>query len=316
MTDKKFNLWVVTQLPLVKPQNVDISNTTSDFWNDIKNITENSENIILKKRLEDALSNREILENIITDYSIVFQNIWLNNEESLKLAIDITDIMKDNITLEKSEEKVLKIFNSINIDWKTFFESLKVKLKNRTNIIVPQLSPCLRWIEWKVIDYWAWSWLNAQWLNDELGLDIECIDIRDFKHPSVKLPIKILDENSKVPAIDNYYQAWYITNVLHHEKENEKILIELTRLISNRLIVIETVPNDDTKEEIERTFCNDVLWNRYFNYANIPVPWTFERPNSWIKRFEELWWKLKYQENLWYDQPTIRDIHHLFVFEK
>lgn len=95
---------------------------------------------------------------------------------------------------------------------------------------------------------------------------------------------------------------------------------ELNRVVSHKLIVIETVSVGKTLEQIaldyERTFANDVLWCRFLNYDDIPVPGTYDTPKDWIKRFERYGWKTTHSEDLGFDQETIHDIHHLFIFER
>ena len=111
-----------------------------------------------------------------------------------------------------------------------------------------------------------------------------------------------------------------LPNVLHHDPDNERILKDLNDIVTHRLIVIETVPEadseDDAKKDWGRMLLNDALWNRFFNYANIPVPGTYEIPVNWIKRFEKYGLRCIHSEDLGFDQPTIQDRHHLFVFKK
>ena len=111
-----------------------------------------------------------------------------------------------------------------------------------------------------------------------------------------------------------------LTNVIHHEKDNEKILKELNRIVKSKLVIIETVPEADTrtaaKKDWGRMLLNDTLWNRFFNYANIPVPGAYEIPSDWVRRFKKYGWKVVISEDLGIDQPTIQDRHHLLVLER
>jgi Fe-S cluster biosynthesis and repair protein YggX len=111
-----------------------------------------------------------------------------------------------------------------------------------------------------------------------------------------------------------------LTNVLHHEKNNEKIIDELDRIVRRRLVILETVPIGETENDMEqdkdRTFMNDYLYNHLFHNADVPVPGTFETPNKWIERFSNHGWKLVNEKDLGFDQPTIKDRHYLLVFER
>lgn len=272
-------------------------------------------NSIIKKRLQRALSDKKILLKVSKDFSHTFERVGLNKKSSKNLTERMIKALIEKNTLSETESKVISMFNEIKVRNRPFLEVIKKGLRGREKIIVGQVKPYLKDIDGKVIDFGAGSGEVAQLLHDDLNLDIEAVDIRKFKSPRVKIPFKIFN-GKRVPVKDKYYNAAVMTNVAHHEKDNENIIDELTRIVSKRLVIIETVPSDDSWEEWERTFVNDALWNRFFNYANIPVPGTYERPEGWIKRFEKHKWKLVYSKNLGYDQPTIRDLHHLLVFEK
>ena len=122
-----------------------------------------------------------------------------------------------------------------------------------------------------------------------------------------------------------------MTNVAHHEPENQLVLAELARIIrpGGRLIVIETVPEDKTEEALEITFLNDYFYNRILHCADIAVPGTYETLEGWIGRFDDVGFELDLLEDvddpllresnpfpLGYDQPTIRDLHALYVFRR
>ena len=278
------------------------------------------ERAILKERLSTVFNNPEIRKAVEADYSFTFQQIGLSKEEAEKLTSAVIDIIQTSETLEESEQKIRSLFESTMIGKSNLFATLKEKMKNRSDRILTQLRPYLEDITGKVFDYGTGSGMVSQKIHDTLGLEIEGADVRDFRAPQVTIPFKIFD-GKQVPGVaDKEYEAAIITNVIHHEKDNKVILDELDRIIKRKLVIIETIPEGETPEEVEkdmeRTFANDVLWNRYFNYADIPVPGTYETPEGWVKRFEAYGWKLKHEENLGYDEPTIHDVHYLLVFER
>lgn len=159
----------------------------------------------------------------------------------------------------------------------------------------------------------------TQILHDELDLNIEGVDVRLYKASNINVPIKLFNGNH-VDVADKEYGSGLLTNVLHHEKENEKILNELDRIIKNKLVILETVPVGQTEEDMERdkdrTFMNDYLYNRLFHSADVPAPGTFETPQKWIERFSQHGWQLENEKDLGFDQPTIKDRHYLLVFKK
>ncbi|MES2416508.1 MAG: methyltransferase domain-containing protein [Patescibacteria group bacterium] len=240
----------------------------------------------------------------------------------------VIDIISKVKTIEEAEKVIKKIFNknefptkvvfSKSCDKKNVFELIQIGLQERFEIIFKQLRPHLKDVAY-ALDYGCGSGVLTQMVYDRCGIHIEGIDVRDFRAETVSIPIHQFD-GYYVPVEAQYYQCGILTNVIHHEADNEKILEELNRIVSRKLVIIETVPEADDEETAKndwgRMLLNDTLWNRFFNYANIPVPGTYEIPSNWIKRFEKYGWKCVHSEDLGFDQPTIQDRHHLFVFER
>lgn len=278
-----------------------------------------SESEIIKQKMERALSDTTTKEKTLNDFSKTFSLIGLDKERSDILAQEIIQIMESPISLEESEQKARKLFQKNILNDKPFAEQIFQKFTGRAELIYSQVSKYFANSTGKVIDWGAGDGQVTQLLHDKSGLDIEGIDVRDFRAKTTSVPIKIFDGHH-VSVPDGYYEMGLMTNVAHHEKDNEKIIEELTRIIRHRLVVIETVPTGTTLEEIEadrgRTFLNDALWNRYFQNANIPVPGTYETPEGWIVRFQKHGWKVVESIDLGIDQPMVQDIHHLLVLEK
>ena len=274
---------------------------------------------IIKERLTKGVNSPLIREKILNDYTFTFHELGLEEKLAKEVAVKVISYIKESKTLEETENKVKELFKSNNI-----FELINSGLDHRVNKIIEQMKPYLVDIKGKVFDYGMGAGEVTQKMKDELGLDVEGGDVRDFRSSHVNVPFVLLsapDATGRIVRIsDKFYEAAVLTNVIHHEKVNEIILKELDRIVSRKLVIIETVPVGNTPEEIvldhERTFANDVLWNRFFNYADIPVPGTYETPDGWIKRFESYGWKVTHSENLGYDQKTIHDVHHLLVFER
>jgi SAM-dependent methyltransferase len=198
------------------------------------------------------------------------------------------------------------------------FQLIQAGLEQRFEIIIRQLHPHISDLG-KTIDYGCGSGTLSQMLSDRYGIDIEGVDVRDFRAETVSIPV-ILFDGYRVPVADKHYDSAILTNVIHHEIENEKILEELDRIVQKKLVIIETVPEAvdeaSAKKDWGRMIMNDALWNRFFNYANIPVPGTYEIPANWIKRFEKYGWECTHSKDLGFDQPTIQDRHHQFVFQR
>jgi SAM-dependent methyltransferase len=280
---------------------------------------------VMKSRIERALSDPEIRKKTQDDFTYTFQQLGLSSEVSLELCNEIFNALSENKPLSAIETDMLHKLEGIFIDnpdsddKKNLIEILHAKLKYRAELIFSQVSRFLSDASGRVIDFGAGDGRVMQLLHDALGLDIEGADVRQYSAPDVTVPIKPFDGN-RMNVPDGFYDVGIMTNVAHHEKDNENILRELSRIIKKKLVVIETVPTGKTDAEIEkdreRTFMNDYLYNRLFHNADVPVPGTFEIPDGWVRRFAKYGWRVIHSENLGYDQPTIKDVHHLFVFEK
>lgn len=277
---------------------------------------------IMKDRIEAALNNPEIRSKVESDFAYTFSKLGLASEEASRLKNTVIEKLLSDDALEVTEKEVLGIFEKIAVKAddgpELLIEVLHQKLAGRAELIHQQIENYFQDINGKVVDYGAGDGQVTQKLHDD-GLDIEGYDVRSYPAEDVTVPIKEFD-GGHVPAQDGYYQAALMTNVAHHEKDNEKIIQELTRIVSDKLVVIETVPTGETAEEVEqdreRTFMNDYLYNRLFHNADIPVPGTYETPQGWVNRFARYGWRVTHSQDLGFDQPTIRDVHHLLVFEK
>jgi ubiquinone/menaquinone biosynthesis C-methylase UbiE len=280
---------------------------------------------IIKERLTKGITNPQIRELVLADYAYTFHELGLDENSAKEIADKVVSFIESSATLNETEEKVRALFTGTKVGDKNIFELIQLGLTDRVNKIVVQITPHLQGIKGKVFDYGIGAGEVTQKLKDELSLNIEGGDVRDFRSHNVTVPFVMLGDSADgdgkiVNVADKYYEAAVLTNVIHHEKVNDIILKELDRIVAKKLVIIETVPVGNTPEEIaldhERTFANDTLWNRFFNYADIPVPGTYETPEDWIRRFESYGWKTTHSEDLGYDQKSIHDVHHLLVFER
>ena len=269
--------------------------------------------------LQNSAKDPATFAKASVDFAKSFERLGTGPKEGKRFASSVLNAILKAKDIEEAESEIKSFFESQKIDGKTIFQLIQAGLAERFKIIYGQLNRFLTGIKGKIIDYGCGSASLTQILHDSLGLDIEGVDVRDFRSPVVSVPVKIFDGYT-VPVKDKYYECAVLTNVIHHELDNEKILTELDRIVSKKLVIIETVPEADNdkaaRQDWGRMILNDALWNRFFNYANIPVPGTYETPFTWIKRFEKYGWKCTHSEDLGFDQPTIQDRHHLMVFER
>ena len=255
---------------------------------------------------------------------MTFFELGVPSAEARVVAAEVVSRIASSQSMREAELKVRELLMRTTTREGNLLESVQKGWRQRADKIFSQLSPLLQGTPGKIFDYGMGSGAVTQRLKEELGLDIEGGDVRDFRMPHVTVPFVALQPPSPgggiVQVPDGYYGTAILTNVIHHEEENEIILKELDRIVEHKLVIIETVPDgaspDDQKRDLERTFANDALWNRFFVHADIPVPGTFETGEDWIRRFSQYGWKCSHSENLGYDQAGLRIVHHLLVFER
>lgn len=268
--------------------------------------------------LQAQTANPETNIKVFKNFVDTFRNLGAKKNEATKTAAFIFYTILEKHSLRECEKEILYFFQNQKFGYLNILDKIEKGLKLRTETIYSQIKKHLDGLE-KIIDYGCGSGLLAQKIKDNKNILIDAFDVRDFRSPEIKIPIKTFN-GYDIPVKEKSYQGAIAIHVLHHEKDNENIIKELNRIVSKRLIIIETVPEGKTKEEAKkdwgRLFLNDVLWNRFFNYANIPVPGTYQMAPEWIERFEKYFWKCTDSVDLGFDQPTIQDRHWLLVFEK
>lgn len=278
---------------------------------------------VMKGRIDRSLSDVETREKVSADFTYTFGQLGLPPRQAQELCDTVLSLLTSNKSLPEIETEALQIFENIQLSTdgreQNLVEILHEKLRDRAKIIADQVAPQFADVKGKTIDYGVGDGQVAQLLHDLLGADIEGVDVRMYKAPDVTVPMTLFN-GGHVEVADGTYEAGLLTNVLHHEKDNEKILNELDRIVRRKLVVLETVPVGETEDAMEqdkdRTFMNDYLYNRLFHNADVPVPGAFETPKRWAERFTQHGWKVIREEDYGFDQPTIKDRHYLLVFEK
>ncbi len=278
-------------------------------------------NQLLLTNLQHSLASDYTFNLVLADFTTTFQKLGCGSEDlarSVALYV-ISQILRAK-KLADAEKAIKSYFNhTVFAGNKKIFDLIATGLATRVSIIVDEVKPHLQAAVGPVLDYGCGDGRVAQTLHDQLHVVVQGIDVRNFKAAGVSIPLKKF-AGGKVPVKGNFYEYAVMTNVMHHELNNEKIIKELSRIVAKKLVIIETVPEANTavqaKKDWGRMLLNDTLWNRFFNYADIPVPGTYETPAGWIKRFKKYGWQVAVSEDLGIDQPTIQDRHHLLVFTK
>lgn len=284
---------------------------------------QNNQNTLLFETLWKALKMADP-HRVAVDIKNTFSAIGVPDSRLELTAMSIVTTIVSSTSLEEAEKRMRSYFLMNEVNDQCFQELINKSLDERVEKIYTQVVPFID--KYSVFDYGCGTGLLAEMISkNHHGHVVECGDIRDFRPKPLlpriqkQLPFKQIADYH-VDVDDAYYECTILTNVLHHDLEPDKIIAEASRISSQRLIIIETVPEGEGDDALEkdwnRMFINDVMWNRFFNDGNIPVPGTYDIPDNWIRRIEKHRWKCVHSEDLGIDQPTIQDRHHLLVFDR
>jgi SAM-dependent methyltransferase len=264
-------------------------------------------------RLKAAYRNPKVFQPVYNDLMHTFQQLGLGTDADTVIA-RILDPIYESSDLMATERTIFVELNERMVGNTSVVQILDGKLKDRAEIIYGQVSRFFAKDE-EIIDWGCGDGLVTDKIYRNISRKIEGFDVRYYPAPGIIAPVCEFD-GEFVPVSNGYFDAGLMTNVAHHEVDNAKILLELSRLIrkGGRLLVIETVPVSNEPEEFERTFVGDYFYNRIFHQADVSVPGTYETKEGWVRRFAEVGFEVDHMEDLGYDQPTIRDWHVLYVF--
>lgn len=273
----------------------------------------------MNKRVAKACSDGNVRRIVHADYVYTFEKIGLEKEAANGLTREVLSTLDLDGDLIGKEKKIHAHLKSIG-----FLDAVTRVRSDRIGVIMSQIGKYLADVTGEIIDFGAGDGRLAQRIADELNKKVRGVEVAQYK-PIAGQTVKIsLFDGRKVEAEDGEFEAGICINVLHHDADSDKILDELTRIVSNRLVIIETVPEGDTNYDIEqdkeRVFMNDYLSNRIIHGAlcgaDIPVPGTYDTHEGWAERLRARGFRVVQSIDLGYDQPTIKDRHHLIVAEK
>lgn len=279
---------------------------------------------LIQQRLRNILRTPALLRQCQADTLHTFAHIGLSPEQSREMWDFVVRVLGQDRPLQEIEQQIFTRFSTSFVRGDggqilTLSQSIDEKLAGRADIIYGQIKPFLP-SAGKLLDFGCGDGQVTQRIQDQYPQLVVCgVDVADYKAPSVSVPIGIL-VGSRVPATSGTVDCIVATNVLHHEANNQQCLAQMQRLVTpdGQLIIIETVPVGATPKAIEqdheRTFWNDLIYNRWFHTGDIPVPGTYETQQGWVARFERMGFQAVHDQNLGVDQPTIQDVHVLQVY--
>lgn len=281
----------------------------------------NPEHAVMQDRIRTSLDDRITFDNYVPALNRMLDYIGLEDTRAPAMCSFILTNLVDDLPLDQIEKRLYGTLRQTIVDPSTncsFIDAIGPKLVGRGQIIFKQIEPHLRDMGGKdILDFGAGSGVVTAEVRSKVSQRTVGIDVRPYGDGIIQY------DGRHAPFADHSFDCIIVTNVFHHEKNNQQCLDEVHRLLrpGGKLIVIETVPTGSTEEEarqdLGRTSLIDFTYNRLFNYADIPVPGTFETANGWTRRFAESGFdKPEVVEHLGFDQEIVPDWHVLYVMRK
>jgi len=187
----------------------------------------------------------DLKKQIRDDFADTLKKIWFDTTK----INDVLDSFFENIekwiaSWKSVFEMEIDQYNLLKSSWVR--EKFREAQKNRVKTIFEQIW----WMipgNTDIIDYWTWHWEVWKKFKDESHCKVTEVDVVDYRVPEVKsdLDIDFKQFNWYEIPWGKKFNYWVLTNVAHHEEDNEKIIEELTKKVNKGLAVIETVPNLD-----------------------------------------------------------------------
>jgi hypothetical protein len=301
--------------------------------------TQKSSHDIMADRILSCLDDEKTSELVTQDFYKTFLELGLSEIQANELVFSLFQRLKRASSGDKlmdTESTLRRLIEKFSSRKKPILDELKEKLAGRANLIFTQVEPDLRQIigestaDWPLLDWGCGDGEVTRRIHERLGMPVSSSDVRDYRSEKAKgsdIPFfevrnnQLYSDGKLLKPGERLFRVGLMTNVAHHEAENEKLLEALSEYISDYLIVIETVPDPRSGEteqiERDRTFMNDYLYNRLFHDADVPVPGTYETRKGWVDRFAKHGWELQGDiVDLGIDQPTIQDYHVMYVFKR
>ncbi len=268
----------------------------------------------MQRKLKAAIKVPGVANRFKGDLVIAFTSLGMSHRKALALAAEMVRRVQQMKNVEMTETTARNYLSWQKMGNMKFPEAFTEGLASRAQIIFNQVSSYLSNMKGRGIDFGCGRGEVTQMLCTRLGLDMYGCDARQYLFEGARFPFAISDDQG-VCYQDHFFSGGLMTNVLHHEVNNEIILAQLHRIIKpgGHLVVIETVPAHDTEVDFALTLLNDWFYNRVPYDADVSVPGTFETKENWVKRFGSSGFTIRSAPvELGFDQPLIQDFHVLY----
>lgn len=141
----------------------------------------------------------------------------------------------------------------------------------------------------KILDFGCGSGIVGKAFQNHFGAEVFGIDIKDMRISDT--PFKIYD-GEKIPFPDNYFDVVLSAYVLHHIDDQRSVLKEIKRVVKDKIIIFEDVPNGIIPRFISKL--HGISFARFFQ--NNKEKGKFLNDQGWKKVFKDLGLKLIFEK--------------------
>lgn len=257
----------------------------------------------IKTMLSVVTNDQNLQTQVKSDIWQTLENIWFDTNKIDSVLSNFFDRIESMLIQHNSVQEIELALNQVLKDnWvvQHFRWAQKDRVKNIDEQIWHMIPINKTWV-----DYWTWHGEIAKLMQEKYWWDILAIDVVDYRVEWAKqIPFEQFD-GWTIPS-NKKFEYWVLTNVAHHELNNEKIIEELSRKVRETLIVIETVPNLDLWKFSERIFRKHLpeaktdlskqILKKYLKeikFDNTLEDEASERNirNAWLRNHANDWWR-------------------------
>ena len=270
------------------------------------------------EKLQLLNSDKNLRQTISRDFSTTLLSIGFAKDKAVIIVEKFFDLLSQSDSTNVLEKTFREFIFNQKIEASSFKDAFGKLEISRAERIYSEIVEFISFDE-KVLDYGCGNALVAQLLTDKNKLNVTGCDVVVYNKKETLIPIIKID-NYHVDTPDDSFTIGYANSVIHHDLNPEKVIAEISRIVSNKFILIEDTLQGNDATEIKshscRLFINDYFYNRLLNDSDIPVPGEYMKSLEWINLFSIYGWKLIKQDQLGWSKILPAVFRERFIFER
>lgn len=284
---------------------------------------EAQQQVQLKEDIQKILKNEEVRDEVKQACLSMLLRLDLGEEAAESMWNHLLVSLVDVADLPEVETQLRDFCANLKTrSGELFPQTLAQLFRARAKLLASSLTPHIAGTSERIIDYGAGSGLIARELHELIKVKIEGFDTKPQVSPvrgDRGIPVEETAKDT-IQAGGDRYGIGIIIDTLHHDKTPERIIEELTRLVTHKILMVETVLVESLFEKVDRNknilFFKDYVLSRILAGHNMPVPGNYDTAEGWEARFDPFGWDLVESKGIAEEHPLLGNNHHLFVFER